>query len=135
MKRKRNNRNNNNGYNFSKKFKFNSKKNKGKRELYSSNQSFGPGKLFNFNLKNGNNNDSEKIYQTYNKKGYFSGDSRYSKYIEQAKENPKKAKAKKDFFRAKKNKKLIKAIYKKVFNVIKELSRTFSGSGKNAIKF
>ena len=81
-KKKQNDKNNNKSYDFSKKFKFNNKKDKSKRELYFFNQSFSPGKLFSFNSRNNNNNNLERIYQTYNKKRYFSGDSHYSKYIE-----------------------------------------------------
>ena len=102
-KRKRNNKDDNKGYNSFKKFKSNNKKDKNKRELYSFNQNFNPGKLFSFNLKNGNNNDLEKIYWTYNRKEYFFGDSRYPKYVKQIKENFKKIKIKKDFLRIKKS--------------------------------
>ena len=133
-KRKRDDKDNNKGYDSFKKFKLNSKKDKGKRELRFFNQSFGPGKPSNSSSRNGSNNDSEKTYWTCSGKGHFSGDSRCPKYAKWAKENPKKAKAKEDFLRAKKSEKSIRAVYKKAFNVMKEPSRTPFGSGKDEVK-
>ena len=133
-KRKRDDRDDDKGHDSSKKPRPDSRKDKGKRELRSFNQSSGPGKPSSSSSRNGSNNDSEKTCWTCSGKGHFSGDSRCPKYAEWAKENPEKAKAKEDFLRAKKSERLTKAIYKKAFNVIKEPSRTPSGSGKDAVK-